>query len=65
MPIYVYRCKKCGFEREIISLKPEPDTYDLSCQCGNRMKRAITAGAIHFKGSGWAKDSYGLRSKGV
>ena len=61
MPIYVYRCKTCGFEREILRLKPTPDSFDLSCKCGKRMKRVPAAAAIQFRGSGWTEKGPGRR----
>ena len=61
MPIYVYRCPKCGWEIELIQSAPKPfGAY--KCQyptgCGDKyLERAPTAPAIRFSGSGWQTPS--------
>jgi putative FmdB family regulatory protein len=54
MPIYDYRCARCGHEVEVSHAigASGPETCSL---CGGPMKKALSAPAIHFKGSGWAK----------
>lgn len=54
MPIYDYRCRACGHEVEVIHGidGSGPETCTL---CGGEMRKALSAPAIHFKGSGWAK----------
>lgn len=54
MPIYDYRCGACGREVEVSHGIHEagPSTCD---SCGGPMRKALSAPAIHFKGSGWAK----------
>ena len=63
MPIYVFRCPVCKHEREIISSR-EP-TYAPRClqeRCdGYFTERVPTAGAVHFKGSGWTPKGPGRR----
>ena len=54
MPIYDYRCTLCSHEIEVIHGidAPGPTECDV---CGGPMRKALSAPAIHFKGSGWAK----------
>jgi putative FmdB family regulatory protein len=57
MPIYEYNCSKCEGKFEIIhGISESPKT---KCpECGGRMKRQVSLGAFHLKGSGWYKDGY-------
>lgn len=54
MPIYEYVCTSCS--RRIDVMHGINGTGPSLCEtCGGAMKKALTAPAIHFKGSGWAK----------
>ena len=57
MPIYEYRCKKCGKETEVLVRSPEkPPTR---CrECGGRLEKLISTSAIQFKGEGWYITDY-------
>ena len=57
MPIYEYHCSKCEGKFEIIhGISESPKT---KCpECGGKMKRQVSLGAFHLKGSGWYKDGY-------
>lgn len=65
MPIYVYRCPKCGWEIELIQPQPKPfGAY--KCQypagCGDKyLERAVTAAAVQFRGTGWTPKGPGRR----
>ncbi|MEA2610469.1 MAG: hypothetical protein QOI37_1541 [Chloroflexota bacterium] len=55
MPLYDYDCAACGRRFEVIHgvHAPGPTTCPL---CGKGpVRKAITAAAVHYKGSGWAK----------
>ena len=54
MPRYDYRCSSCGLEVEVLHgiYENGPQACDV---CGGVMRKALSAPAIHFKGSGWAK----------
>lgn len=54
MPVYDYVCGSCGHVVEVIHgiSAPGPSACE---RCGGAMKRALSAPAIVFKGSGWAK----------
>ena len=57
MPIYAYRCKKCGTEEEHIQRMSDPPAT--KCEtCGGKLERTVTAAAFHLKGGGWYKDGY-------
>lgn len=57
MPLYEYRCVKCGHRFEKIeslsasALKKCP-------RCGAKAERQLSAPAIQFKGSGWYVTDY-------
>jgi putative FmdB family regulatory protein len=53
MPIYEYRCAKCGFQKEFLQrLNDAPLT---KCpECGKRtFKKMVTAAGFQLKGTGW------------
>jgi putative FmdB family regulatory protein len=55
LPLYDYDCEACGRRFEVIhGVHAAPPS---SCPaCGSdRVRKAIAAPAVHFKGSGWAK----------
>jgi putative FmdB family regulatory protein len=55
MPLYDYDCAACGRRFEVIHgvHADSPTTCPL---CGKGpVRKAITAPAVHYKGSGWAK----------
>ena len=55
MPLYDYVCAACGRRFEVIhGVHGDPPT---SCPlCGEGpVRKAISAAAVHYKGSGWAK----------
>jgi putative FmdB family regulatory protein len=62
MPIYDYRCVSCANEVEVIHAidAPGPTECDV---CGGVIRKALSAPAIHFKGSGWAKKDAQKASK--
>ncbi len=56
MPIYDYVCGACGHRLEVIhGVYEQGPRYCPSCGADGRMKKAIAAPAIVFKGGGWAK----------
>jgi putative FmdB family regulatory protein len=63
MPIYEYVCKNCGERTEVIQKMGEKPLS--SCpHCGKRaLKKAVSAPAIQFKGSGWYVTDYARAKK--
>jgi putative FmdB family regulatory protein len=61
LPLYEYRCTKCGYSFEKIqhfNSKPE-----LECpKCHGVLKRPLTAPVFKFKGSGWYVNDYAGKS---
>ncbi|MFO1318059.1 MAG: FmdB family zinc ribbon protein [Burkholderiales bacterium] len=53
MPIYEYRCEKCGYEKEF--LQKVSDAPISTCPaCGeSAMTKLISAAGFQLKGSGW------------
>jgi len=57
MPIYEYVCQKCGKKTEAIQRVGEKPLR-VCPHCGGKLKKAISAPAIQFKGSGWYITDY-------
>ena len=63
MPLYEYRCAKCGktFEKiQKFSAKPRAKCPE----CGGAGKRQLSAPAIRFKGTGWYVTDYAGKKSG-
>ncbi len=57
MPLYEYRCLKCGRLQEKIQKFSDPPLK--TCQgCGGRLERMVSAPSLQFKGSGWYITDY-------
>ncbi|HEV2288442.1 MAG TPA: zinc ribbon domain-containing protein [Candidatus Acidoferrales bacterium] len=57
MPLYEYKCVKCGHRFEKIESVSASETKKCP-ECGATARRTITAPAIQFKGSGWYVTDY-------
>lgn len=57
MPLYEYRCDKCGEQFEVMQKFADAplETHD---KCGGAVHRLISAPALQFKGSGWYVTDY-------
>jgi len=57
MPVYEYRCSKCGnvFERLQRFSDPELTVHD---ECGGPVEKLISRSGFHLKGSGWYATDY-------
>ena len=52
MPLYAYRCTKCGHRFEKIqNFNATPESECPKCQ--GVLERPLTAPALQFKGAGW------------
>lgn len=52
MPIYEYKCEKCGHTLEVIQkLSDEPLTFCPVCQ-ENALKKLLSAGSFRIQGPG-------------
>ena len=60
MPIYEFRCPKCGHATELIRKMDEP--LPPCPKCGEpEMQKLISTSNFTLEGSGWARDNYGLK----
>ncbi len=57
MPIYEYRCEKCGYTFEVITGFSKNGVRKCE-RCGARAKRLIYPAGIIFKGSGFHVTDY-------
>lgn len=58
MPIYEYKCKKCGKEYELFQRITDPSRT--SCKfCKGPAQKLISRTTFHLKGSGWYATDYG------
>ncbi len=63
MPLYEYKCVKCGRNTEKIESVSGP--YLKKCpHCGGKLESVITAPSIQFKGAGWYVTDYGAKTPG-
>ena len=58
MPLYDYRCRKCG---EVFEVRQRFSDALLTTHegCGGEVERLISAPALQFKGTGWYVTDYG------
>jgi putative FmdB family regulatory protein len=57
MPLYEYKCKKCGHRFERIQTFSAPDAKECPV-CQGEVERLISAPAVQFKGSGFYSTDY-------
>ena len=62
MPIYEYVCGSCAKKTEVIQRVGEKP-LKVCPHCGGKLKKAISAPAIQFKGSGFYITDYARASK--
>lgn len=61
MPLYEYRCRKCGTQVEKIQKFSDPPLE--TCEkCGGKLERLLSPPAFQFKGSGWYVTDYARKS---
>jgi putative FmdB family regulatory protein len=64
LPLYEYKCVKCGHLFEKIENVSAHMTRKCP-KCGSKAKRQFAAPAIQFKGSGWYATDYASKSSGT
>jgi len=62
VPLYEYKCLKCGRHTEKIESLSGPHLSKCP-HCGGKMERLVAAPAIQFKGAGWYVTDYAGKSK--
>jgi len=61
MPLYEYRCTKCGHEIEV--LQKFSDRPKRRCgECSGKLEKLISRTSFQLKGGGWYDQGYGSRS---
>ena len=63
MPLYEYKCLKCGRKTEKIENMSGPHLKKCP-HCGGKVEALISAPAIQFKGSGWYVTDYASKKSG-
>jgi putative FmdB family regulatory protein len=58
VPLYEYKCLKCGRHTDKIENVAGPHLKKCP-HCGGRVESVITAPSIQFKGAGWYVNDYG------
>jgi len=61
VPLYEYKCLKCGRHTDKIEKVAGPHLKKCP-HCGGKVESVITAPAIQFKGSGWYVTDYAGKS---
>jgi putative FmdB family regulatory protein len=64
VPLYEYKCQKCGRHTEKIESVSGPHLKKCP-HCGGKVEPVITAPAIQFKGAGWYVTDYGGKKPGT
>lgn len=62
MPLYDYKCQKCGAVFEVRQ-KFADEPLKVHDECGGEVHRLLSAPALQFKGSGWYVTDYGRGGK--
>ena len=57
MPLYEYRCTKCGERTEVLQHLSDAPLAECP-RCGGALEKVISAPALQFKGSGWYVTDY-------
>jgi putative FmdB family regulatory protein len=63
VPLYEYKCLKCGRKTEKIENVAGPHLKKCP-HCGGKVEALISAPAIQFKGSGWYVTDYASKKSG-
>jgi putative FmdB family regulatory protein len=61
MPIYEYRCEKCGNVFEVLQ-RFSDDPLKIHEACGGEVEKLISQSAFQLKGSGWYATDYAKKS---
>jgi len=61
LPLYEYRCLKCGTRVEKIRKFSDPP-FTKCENCGGKLERLLSSPAFKFKGAGWYVNDYPSKS---
>ncbi|OHE55382.1 MAG: FmdB family transcriptional regulator [Thermodesulfovibrio sp. RBG_19FT_COMBO_42_12] len=62
MPIYEYRCSKCGYSFDVIQKVNDPPITTCT-KCSGPINKVISSAGLVFKGSGWYITDYSSKGK--
>ena len=63
MPIYEYRCTRCGAQIEVIQKINDPPLK--RCRdCSGPLEKLVSRSSFQLKGSGWYVTDYGRKGSG-
>lgn len=64
MPIYEYKCQKCGKELEVMHKVNDPAPAECpACHEAGTMEKLVSRTSFQLKGGGWYSDLYGSAKK--
>jgi len=63
MPLYEYKCAKCGDVFELIQKFSDEPLHEHP-GCGGAVEKLLSTAALQFKGSGWYVNDYGRNGSG-
>jgi putative FmdB family regulatory protein len=63
MPLYEYKCAKCGDIFELIQKFSDEPLHEHP-GCGGAVEKLVSVSALKFKGSGWYVNDYGKNGSG-
>jgi putative FmdB family regulatory protein len=63
MPLYEYKCAKCGDVFELIQKFSDEPLHEHP-GCGGAVEKLVSVSALQFKGSGWYVNDYGKNGSG-
>lgn len=65
MPIYEYKCIKCGEALEVMQKMSDPPLkrHNGAAKCGGKLVKLMSSNAFHLKGTGWYKTDYADKEK--
>jgi putative FmdB family regulatory protein len=61
LPLYEYRCRKCGKHVEKIQKFSDPPLTRCE-ECGGKLEQLLSSPAVQFKGAGWYVTDYARKS---
>lgn len=62
MPIYEYKCEKCGHHLEVMQ-KMSDDPLTRCPECKGKLEKIFSQTSFQLKGSGWYVSDYSNRGK--
>jgi putative FmdB family regulatory protein len=62
MPLYEYKCSKCGAVFEVLQKFNDPPLKKC-IRCKGPVKKLLSSPAIQFKGNGWYVTDYASKGK--